>query len=67
MKTETKVNAYQIDEERGSVMKTLFNGMQIDKRSDDCFYITIGDWVIYLDNSTGEHIIDTWIDKKKHS
>lgn len=48
-------------------MKTLFSGIQIDKRSDDCFYITIGDWVIYLDNSTGEHIIDTWIDKKKHN
>ena len=34
--------------------------MKIDKRTEDCVYITMNDWVVYLDNSTGERIIDTW-------
>ena len=36
------------------------NNIKIDKRSEESVYVTIGDWVIYLDNSTGEHFIDTW-------
>ena len=35
-------------------------GIEIDVRSKDCLYITIGKWVIYIDNSTGEQIIDSW-------
>ena len=35
-------------------------GIKIDVRSKDCLYITIGKWVIYIDNSTGEQIIDSW-------
>ena len=38
-------------------------GIEIDVRSKDCLYITIGKWVIYIDNSTGEEIIDTWKEK----
>ena len=34
--------------------------IQIDKRSDKSVYVTIGDWIIYIDNSTGEKIIDSW-------
>ena len=34
--------------------------IEIDVRSKDCLYITIGKWVIYIDNSTEEEIIDTW-------
>ena len=34
--------------------------IKVDKRSKDSVYITIGKWVIYIDNSTGEHIIDSW-------
>jgi len=34
--------------------------IEIDVRSKDCLYITIGKWVVYIDNSTGEEIIDTW-------
>jgi len=26
-------------------------------------YITIGDWTVYLDNSTGEKIINSWSEK----
>ena len=32
--------------------------IKVDKRSKDSVYITIGKWVIYIDNSTGEQIID---------
>ena len=36
------------------------DGINVDKRSKDSVYITIGKWVIYIDNSTGEHIIESW-------
>ena len=32
----------------------------VDRRSKNVAYITIGKWVIYIDNSTGEHIIKSW-------
>lgn len=41
-------------------MKVNLNNIEVDKRSESSVYITIGDWVVYLDNSTGERIIDTW-------
>ncbi len=34
--------------------------IKIDRRSKNSVYITIGNWVIYIDNSTGEHIIESW-------
>ena len=34
--------------------------IKVDKRSKDSVYITIGKCVIYIDNSTGEHIIESW-------
>jgi hypothetical protein len=37
--------------------------MKIDIRTDDCCYVEIGGWVIYLDDSTGEMIVKKW--KKK--
>jgi len=36
--------------------------MQIKVLSDNAAYITIGDWTIYVDNSTKEHIISSWKD-----
>lgn len=36
------------------------SNIKIDKRSDKCVYVTIGDWTVYLDDSTNEKIIDTW-------
>ncbi len=36
--------------------------IKIDRRSKNSAYITIGNWVIYIDNSTGEQIIESWID-----
>jgi hypothetical protein len=41
-------------------MKVNLNNIEIDKRSELSAYVTIGNWVVYLDNSTGENIIDTW-------
>ena len=41
-------------------MKVNLKNIEVDVRAEDCLYITIGDWVIYIDNSTGEKIIDTW-------
>ena len=34
--------------------------IKVDIRSKNSAYITIGKWVIYIDNSTGEQIIDSW-------
>jgi len=34
--------------------------IKVDQRSDQSVYITIGDWTVYLDNSTNEKIIDSW-------
>lgn len=36
--------------------------MQIKVLSDNAAYITIGDWTIYVDNGTNEHIISSWKD-----
>ena len=45
--------------------------IKVDKRSKDSVYITIKSsylpgipkWVIYIDNSTGEHIIESWCEE----
>ena len=34
--------------------------MIIDTRSKHSMYITIGKWVYYIDDSTGEQIIEKW-------
>ena len=39
--------------------------MVVDVRSSESVYITIGDWVYYIDDSTGEQIIQKWRKKKK--
>jgi len=41
--------------------------IKVDKRSKDSVYITIGKWVIYIDNSTGEHIIESWEENEGRS
>jgi hypothetical protein len=43
-------------------MEMIINGITIDIRSDESLYVTIGDWTIYLDDSTGEKIITDWED-----
>lgn len=39
-------------------------GIKIDVRTN-CLYVTIGDWTIYMDNSTGERIINSWTDQNQ--
>ena len=34
----------------------------IDIRNESVLYVTIGDWTIYIDDSTNEKIISTWVD-----
>ena len=34
--------------------------MKIDTRSESSVFVTIGDWTIYIDNSTGERIVEQW-------
>ena len=50
---------------RKEEMKVNLNNIEIDKRSELSAYVTIGNWVVYLDNSTGENIIDTWEKKEE--
>jgi hypothetical protein len=38
--------------------------MKIDKRSKESVYITINGWVYYIDDSTGEQIIQKWKESK---
>ena len=39
------------------VAKYKEDKMIIDKRAETSVYITMGNWEVYLDNSTGEHYI----------
>jgi len=45
---------------KNKFIKKKIKGIQVDVRSKNSMYITIGNWVIYIDNSTNEKIIDTW-------
>jgi hypothetical protein len=47
---------------KNKFIKKKIKGIEIDVRSKDCLYITIGKWVVYIDNSTNEKIIDHFID-----
>ena len=37
--------------------------MQIDVRSETSVYITINEWVYYIDDSTNEQIVQRWRDR----
>ena len=41
--------------------------IKVDKRSKDSVYITIGKWVIYVDDSTGEQFIDSWEENENYN
>jgi len=45
---------------KNKFIKKKIKGIEVDVRSKNCLYITIGDWVVYLDNSTQEKIVNTW-------
>ena len=48
---------------KNKFIKKKIKGIELDVRSKHSMYITIGKWVIYIDNSTNEKIIDTWENK----
>ena len=48
---------------KNKFIKKQIKGIEVDVRSKNSMYITIGKWVIYIDNSTNEKIIDTWQNK----
>ena len=39
--------------------------MIIETKSDEVLYKTINGWVYYIDDSTGEQIIDKWKETEK--
>ena len=41
--------------------------IEIDIRSKNSAYITIGKWVIYVDDSTGEQFIDSWEENENYN
>ena len=41
--------------------------IKVDIRSKNSAYITIGKWVIYIDNSTGEQLIDSWEENENYN
>ena len=45
---------------KNKFIKKKIKGIKVDVRSKNSMYITIKKWVIYIDNSTNEKIIDTW-------
>jgi len=47
---------------KNKFIKKKIKGIEIDVRSKNCLYITIGKWVVYIDNSTNEKIITNYID-----
>ena len=47
---------------KNKFIKKKIKGIEIDVRSKNCLYITIGKWVVYIDNSTNEQIITNYID-----
>ena len=44
---------------KNKFIKKKIKGIKVDVRTKNCMYITIGKWVIYIDNSTNEKIINT--------
>jgi len=65
MKLKTKSKVKKGENMKRQIDKDTKTGnIQIDIRSKDSAYITIGKWVIYVDNSTGEYIIDSWKESK---
>ena len=45
---------------KNKFIKKKIKGIGVEVGSKDCLYIKIKDWVIYIDNSTNEKIINSW-------
>lgn len=48
-------------------MQTVtFDGLKIQKASNESFYITLGELVVYIDTSTGENYVSSWIESDEN-
>ena len=46
----------------------IINDIKIEFTNDNSFYITNGDWVVYLDDSIeGEKIVSHWVDLENNN
>ena len=55
---------------KNNFIKKKIKGITIDVRSKNCLYITIGNWVVYIDNGLpNEKIVNHWEEEngKQHS
>ena len=43
------------------MQEVIIDGIKIDVRSNKSLYITIGDYVYYIDDSTNEQIMEKWM------
>ena len=44
-------------------MQTVtFDNLKIEKCNEEAYYITLGDLVVYIDNSTGENYVSSWLE-----
>jgi hypothetical protein len=48
-------------------MQVNIDVRQGNGKNNGCVYVTIGDWVVYLDNSTGEQIVETINQEEKEN
>jgi len=37
------------------------NGIKIEVRSDNCLYVEMNGWYYYIDDSTNEQIVESWL------
>lgn len=45
---------------KNKFIKKKIKDIEVDVRSKNCLYIKIKNWVVYIDNSTNEQIINSW-------
>ena len=50
---------------KGKIMNVQVDIRQGNGKNNGSVYVTIGDWVVYLDNSTGEQIVEILNEKDK--
>jgi hypothetical protein len=53
-----------INQNTKKMQTVTFDGLKIEKASDESFYITLGDLVVYVDISTGENHVSAWVESK---
>jgi hypothetical protein len=52
---------------KGKIMNVQVDIRQGNGKNNGSVYVTIGNWVVYLDNSTGEQIVEILSEKDKEA